>query len=395
MIRAGFLTAAERRELRALARDGRSEGRVTRRANAMVLLDRGWSCAEVADALLIDDDTVRGWYELYEERGLAGLVVFDVGGSQSHLSQEQEAALFDWVRETLPRTTRTIGAWIAEIYGVEYSRPGLIALLHRLKIEYRKPDLVSRKLDAAKQKAFIEDYDRLMNGLGGDEAVVFVDAVHPTHQVRLVGCWAPEDEKIAIAPSSGRDRVNIHGAIDLETGKTQMLDVPTVDAQSTILLLIAILAAHPSMRMIHVFLDNARYHHARLVSEWLAREGGRITLHFVPTYSPHLNPIERLWGAMHRNVTHNRSYETFRDFKAATMAVRESWGIEPIPTRGGGSIPIVALFEKELGLKSILLGFGLDSDNIHSPNEHYGLFNFYKGIETIPLFYKYFRELSE
>ena len=178
---------------------------MTRRANAMVLLDRGWSCAEVADALLIDDDTVRGWYELYEERGLAGLVVFDVGGSQSHLSQEQEAALFDWVRETLPRTTRTIGAWIAEMYGVEYSRPGLIALLHRLKIEYRKPDLVSRNLDAAKQKAFIEDYDRLMNGLGGDEAVVFVDAVHPTHQVRLVGCWAPEDEKIAIAPSSGRD----------------------------------------------------------------------------------------------------------------------------------------------------------------------------------------------
>jgi transposase len=332
MIRAGFLTAAERRELRALARDGWSEGRVTRRANAMVLLDRGWSCAEVADALLIDDDTVRGWYELYEERGLAGLVVFDVGGSQSHLSQEQEAALFDWVRETLPRTTRTIGAWIAEMYGVEYSRPGLIALLHRLKIEYRKPDLVSRKLDAAQQKAFVEDYDRLMNGLGGDEAVVFVDAVHPTHQVRLVGCWAPEDEKIAIAPSSGRDRVNIHGAIDLETGKTQMLDVPSVDANSTILLLMAILAAYPSLRMIHVFLDQARYHHALLVREWLAREGRRITLHFVPTYSPHLNPIERLWGVMHRNVTHNRSYLTFRDFKAAVMAfltkaVPENWSL--------------------------------------------------------------------
>jgi len=142
----------------------------------------------------------------------------------------------------------------------------------------------------------------------------------PHHQVRPAGCWAPKDQAVAITPSSGRDRVNIHGAIDLETGKTQMLDVPTVDAQSTILLLIAILAAHPSMRMIHIFLDNARYHHARLVSEWLAREGGRITLHFVPTYSPHLNPIERLWGAMHRNVTHNRSYASFRDFKAATMA---------------------------------------------------------------------------
>jgi hypothetical protein len=61
-----------------------------------------------------------------------------------------------------------------------------------------------------------------------DEAVVFVDAVHPTHQARVVGCWAPEDEKIAIAPSSGRDRVNIHGAVNLETGETQVLEVQTV-----------------------------------------------------------------------------------------------------------------------------------------------------------------------
>jgi acetylornithine deacetylase/succinyl-diaminopimelate desuccinylase-like protein len=82
-------------------------------------------------------------------------------------------------------------------------------------------------------------------------------------------------------------------------------------------------------------------------------------------------------------------------FKAAWMAMEESWGKAPVPTRGGGSIPIVALFEKELGLKSILMGFGLDSDALHSPNEHYGLFNFYKGIETIPLFYKHFAELSK
>lgn len=83
---------------------------------------------------------------------------------------------------------------------------------------------------------------------------------------------------------------------------------------------------------------------------------------------------------------------TFDAYKAASRAMKESFGKEPIPQRSGGSIPIVALFEKELGLKSILMGFGLDSDAIHSPNEHYGLFNFFKGIETIPLFYKYFNE---
>ena len=81
-------------------------------------------------------------------------------------------------------------------------------------------------------------------------------------------------------------------------------------------------------------------------------------------------------------------------YKAASKAMEQTFGKKPIPTRGGGSIPIVALFEKELGLKSVLMGFGLDSDLIHSPNEHYGIFNFIKGIETIPLFFKYFTEMS-
>ena len=80
-------------------------------------------------------------------------------------------------------------------------------------------------------------------------------------------------------------------------------------------------------------------------------------------------------------------------FKAASKAMETTFGKKPIPTRGGGSIPIVALFEKELGLKTLLMGFGLDSDAIHSPNESFGLFNYYKGIETIPYFYKYFTEM--
>lgn len=79
-------------------------------------------------------------------------------------------------------------------------------------------------------------------------------------------------------------------------------------------------------------------------------------------------------------------------YKAASRAMKTTFGVDPIPTRGGGSIPIVALFEEALGLKSVLFGFGLDSDAIHSPNEKYGLFNFYKGIETIPYFYRYFSE---
>ena len=82
-------------------------------------------------------------------------------------------------------------------------------------------------------------------------------------------------------------------------------------------------------------------------------------------------------------------------YRAAEKAIEESFGKKPIPTRGGGSIPIVALFEDVLGIKSVLLGFGLDSDALHSPNEKYDIYNYYKGIETLPLFFKYFAELSK
>ena len=256
---------------------------------------------------------------------------FESGGSASLLSQAQEETLKAWIAATLPRSTRPVGAYIEQEFGVVYeSRAGLIALLHRLGLEYHKPEVIGRKLDVEKQQAFIAAYNKLLNSLGPDEAALFVDAVHPTHAARPVGCWAPAEENLAIEQTSGRQRLNIHGAIDLETGKTAMIDVETVDAASTIRLLEAIEAMYPLLVMIHVFLDNARYHHAKIVQEWLAQPGRRVTLHFVPAYCPHLNPIERLWGLMHKHLTHNKSYATYREFAEAALdflrkKVPKSW----------------------------------------------------------------------
>jgi hypothetical protein len=83
--------------------------------------------------------------------------------------------------------------------------------------------------------------------------------------------------------------------------------------------MIALLTMYPRKRVIHLFWDNARYHHAKLVQAWLARPGCRIRLRFIPTYCPHLDPIERLWGLMHKHITHNTCHETFRDFSGAIL----------------------------------------------------------------------------
>jgi transposase len=320
MIRPGFVDSESRRDLIELARDGSAAHRLARRANALVLLDNGMSCQSIAEVLLLDGDTIRTWYQLYQEDGIEGLASFGHEGGACRLTVEQQDKLKVWIARTLPRSTRAVGAWIAAECGIEYqTRSGLIALSHRLGMEHRKPKAISRKLDPAKQAAFIKAYEALLNQLSADEAVIFADAVHPTHAVRPVGCRAPKEVPVAVEQSSGRDRLNIHGAIDLETGQTIMKDVLTVDALSTILLLMAIEAMYPGMRFIHVFLDNARYHHAKLVQAWLARPDCRIRLHFVPAYCPHLNAIERLWGLMHRHTTHNKCYSSFKDFSVAML----------------------------------------------------------------------------
>src|ERR1700689_1165962 len=124
---------------------------------------------------------------------------------------------------------------------------------------------------------------------------------------------------------------NIHGAIDLETGQTKMIEAETIDAASTIKLLESLEALYSTAALIHVFLDNARYHHAKVVQGWLSRPERRVVLHFVPSYCPHLNPIERLWALMHQHLTHYKNYRTCREFADALLhflrhEVPAKWG---------------------------------------------------------------------
>lgn len=321
MQKRGFLTAEERQVLEELARDGLAEHRLARRANALILLDRGLSYRQVSSVLLLDDETIRGWRQVFEADGVDGLAGFHYGGRKCFLTAEQEAELKTWVTETLPRSTRQVGAWIKENLGISYaSRSGLVELLHRLGFTHRRPHAVPPKMDPAKQRQFIAEYEALMKGLPDDEMVMFSDAVHPVHGAQPVGCWAPAGEPIAVAQTTGRERLNIQGAIDLDTGDTDMLLVDQVDASSTIALLEAIETRYPKRRKIHVFLDNARCHHARLVRAWLAQPGRRIRLHFIPPYCPHLNPIERLWGVMHKHLTHNRCFSSRQKFQTEVLA---------------------------------------------------------------------------
>ena len=138
---------------------------VARRANAILLLDDGWNCEDVARALYLDDDTVRGWHKAFTTDGTQALRSFGWKGSQSKLSRCQEAELVEALSARLFPSTAAVMAHIEERYGITYSKAGTIQLLHRLGFDYRKPKGLPAKADAAAQEAFVATYEKLLNAL--------------------------------------------------------------------------------------------------------------------------------------------------------------------------------------------------------------------------------------
>ena len=187
-----FLSPADRAILVEIARDGLEEHRIARRANAILLLDRGMKFGEVASVLFVDDSTIRAWLKAYNEGGVEDLVLFDLKGGTAALSSLQVDELRAWAMEVLPASSVEVGQFVRSRFGIEYGKSGLIKLMNRTGFDWKKPEPVPSKIDAAVQQKFIDGHDDLRNSLDADETIVYVDAVHPTHQPSPLdgGCHA-------------------------------------------------------------------------------------------------------------------------------------------------------------------------------------------------------------
>ena len=292
---------------------------VAQRANALLLLDEGLSFDDVARVLYLDQASIRKWVKLHSAKGNDFLALSEYKKREGHLSFVQEQALKKYFSNHHAMTTNEVRDYVLSKYDKLYSRSGSIKLMERLGFIFKKPRHLAKVSDVVVQVKFIADYTALQNRMEADEAICFADAVHPSHQSKPARGWFLKEDRPAIHACTGRKRLNIHGALDLETFKMQFVEVQTIDANSTKSLLEKIEFAHKNKRVIHVFLDNARYHHAKLLKGWLNLPQRRVKLHFIPPYCPHLNPIERLWAVMHKQVTHNKHYAKYNDFANAIL----------------------------------------------------------------------------
>lgn len=287
------------------------------RIKAVYLLGSGWPVKQVHEALLLDEDTLRIYMRHYQEGGLQKLLNTHYKGSQPLLSTTQLDFLHQELEQKIYLSTQAVIDYVQNEFCILYSQSGMRDLLHRLGYTYKKPKLVPGNPDIQGQEIFAEQYEKFMLDKSADVEVLFVDAVHPQHNTMAAYGWIKKGEKREMQTSSGRARLNLHGAINAETLEMTVIESETVDADSTIQLLEMLEHKYAVASAIFVILDNARYHYSYKVKEFLQKS--RIKLVFLPSYSPNLNLIERVWKFFKKKILYNKYYEKLSDFRAACI----------------------------------------------------------------------------
>lgn len=285
-------------------------------------LDRGLSPAEVAEFLGIDDSTVYRYAQGYKQSGLEAYLDDNWVAFSGLLSDAQLLRLKEEVSEHLYLCAREVGAWIKEQFGVQYHEKHVVKILRSLGFVYKKTKLVPGKADIAKQQAYIEDFEKLMAEKGPDTVVFFNDGVHPQFNTRSEYAWIQRGQDYQIPSQAGRQRLNITGAMNAEIPtELHAVEQEAVNTQSTLQLWEKIECSHPGQRIIHI-CDNACYYKSKLIQAWL-KDHPRTKVRYLPPYSPNLNPIERVWKLLKKEMINSCCYENLKEFRQYIMGFFE------------------------------------------------------------------------
>ena len=235
------------------------------------------------------------------------------GGSECKLNVQQLTELLFHLEKVTYVKADAICAYVEKTFGVKYSAKGMIKLLHRNKFVYKKPLKIPTRLCPKNQEEFIQKYEKLKAQLSTDEEIYFMDAVHPEYQSQAVFGWIRKGVRKTLQSTAQQTRLHFVGGINLDTMDANVYEYDKVNSESVIDFFKK-LEANSQASTIHVVLDNARSNRNKDVAKYV--DGSRIRLHYLPPYSPNLNPIERLWKVMREFTTYNTYYDKFILFAA-------------------------------------------------------------------------------
>ena len=306
-----FLRPEERASLKGQHRRERDK-RICDRIKAVLLSDDGWTQPMIAKALLLDDQTVGNYIKDYRE---SGKLKHENGGSQGKLTVHETKDLISHLEATLYLHIHEICTYVEETYGKSYTIPGMQSWMHNHGFVYKNPKGIPAKANPEAQEKFVAEYEDLLNTTPEDEPILFGDSVHPTQATKLTRGWIKRGKDQYVPTTGARTRVNIAGAINLETLDVMTRDYDKINSENIIDFFKYVESCYPKAPRIHLFLDQGPYHKSKETREYA--ENSRIVIHYLPTYSLNFNPIERLWKIMHEYVSNNRFYLKGKDFTKA------------------------------------------------------------------------------
>lgn len=309
------LTPDERTVLE-IAHNSSKDKKTAYRINIILLLDDGYRFEEIASILRLDDETVRRVHRNFLNSNSFNFIKSYHRGGVAKLTNIQTTELSNHLDNNLYKTTAEINSYVKEKYGIEYTIPGMSLLLKRLGFVYKKPVKIPYKTDISSQESFIEEYFAYKNSMGKLDKIYFLDAVHAIHNSISAYGWIRKGKYKQLYTNTGRQRLNINGAIDPDSLEVIARADDTIGTDSTIKLLKMIEKSNPKANTILLYLDNARYYYNRNVLNYI-HNSSKLKAIFLPPYSPNLNPIERLWKFFKKKVLHNKFYRTFDLFKKA------------------------------------------------------------------------------
>lgn len=308
-----ILTSEQKADLE-LRHASERDKKVCDRIKAILLRDEGWSVTHIAQALRLHNDTVSRYIISYiTESKLQA----NHKGSSENMTDSQREELVQHLEENFYGKVADICSHIKRSYGIDYTVSGITSWLHRHNFSYKQMKKEPANADISKQQKFVKKYNRLKGKARKNEPIYFIDSVHPTMESKNSRGWIRTGKEKVLLTSASRTRLNISGAINLGNMKTIIEEYKTVNAETTISFLEKIRLNTPNAKTIHIILDCSGYHRSKDVAKF-ARENG-FKLHFLPPYSPNLNPIERLWKVMNEEVRNNRYFRSAKIFRDSVM----------------------------------------------------------------------------
>jgi transposase len=292
--------------------------------NIIILKHKNYSQVAIADILNLDENTVCTWVKKFArcstlEEYLSNNYVGYIG----KLSYNFVGKAATFLENKCISDTKRLILHINSCFGVKYSVSGATKLIKRLAFSYKQKINLPAKLDVEKQLDFVKTYDLLERNLTPKCAIFFMDGVHPQHNTHTLKAWLPKGVPTYILSNTGRNRLNINGLYNPHTNDVIVTYHKTINAQAVIETFEVLKKKYSTHENLYVIADNAKYYTCTVIKAYLA-ENPVIKLIHLPTYSPNLNLIERLWKYTRKVVINANYYEKFSEFTAAIKSFFES-----------------------------------------------------------------------